>query len=166
MVTKDWSKAAATAKRLIEKYGRTITIYKKSETPLDPEMPWLGPEDNVTDDDTTTLVQEADSTDILLENFESIFTEASAAENPADTASLNVKAVFVQADNDFAFGETFRDLLGDTIRRGTTRFIIYSEVDLRKFTEIKDGDDIWHINFVRMLKPGNTVILYDIEVKT
>lgn len=40
----DFAKLAATAKRLIEKNGRPIDLYRRSTTPADPLKPWRGTE--------------------------------------------------------------------------------------------------------------------------
>lgn len=129
-MSKDWSSTAALAQRLIGEYGREISLFKKSETPVDSSKPWLGPADQV----------------------------------GSDTTEVVASAVFVQADNDFAFGADFFDALG-LARRSQTRFIVYSTTDLTGFDTIQDGTSIWKIDIVRMLKPGDTVLLYDIEVK-
>ncbi len=48
----DYVKLAATAKRLIEANGRSITFVRDSETPVDVNKPWLGP----TGADTTLIL--------------------------------------------------------------------------------------------------------------
>lgn len=39
----DYVKSAATAKRLIEKNGRSVVLVRKSQTPADAAKPWRGP---------------------------------------------------------------------------------------------------------------------------
>jgi hypothetical protein len=39
----DYARSAATAKRLIERDGRTVNIYRKQTTPADASKPWRGP---------------------------------------------------------------------------------------------------------------------------
>lgn len=39
----DYVRSAATAKRLIERDGRTVNIYRKQTTPADVTKPWRGP---------------------------------------------------------------------------------------------------------------------------
>jgi hypothetical protein len=39
----NYVRSAATAKRLIEENGRTVTLYRKVRTPLDVNKPWRGP---------------------------------------------------------------------------------------------------------------------------
>lgn len=38
----DFTRSAATAKRLVEKNGRDSTLYRKNRTPSDPSKPWRG----------------------------------------------------------------------------------------------------------------------------
>jgi hypothetical protein len=40
----NYVRSAATAKRLIEENGRTVTLYRKVRTPLDSDKPWRGPD--------------------------------------------------------------------------------------------------------------------------
>lgn len=41
-MTKDYTELAATSKRLITKFGRSVTFVKPSTTLIDPSKPWLG----------------------------------------------------------------------------------------------------------------------------
>lgn len=42
MAVKDYSGSIATAKRLIDKYGRAVTYQRRSVNEIDPLKPWLG----------------------------------------------------------------------------------------------------------------------------
>lgn len=133
----NYTKLAATAKRLIEKSGRDIILYKRSSTPADATKPWRGP------------------------------TDATTATPPADppTASTTVKAVFVEP-SDSELGQLIEAL--ELVKRRGSRFLVAATstaVDLRQYEYIKDGDNIFSIEKVRFLKPGDVAILYDIEVK-
>jgi len=48
-MAKDYTGNAATAKRLVEKFGRAVTVYKRSRTPADAGKPWQGPTDTPAD---------------------------------------------------------------------------------------------------------------------
>jgi len=52
----DFVKLAATAKRLIEKNGRTVSLYKRSTTPANTLQPWRG---------TTALDATGDPLDVI-----------------------------------------------------------------------------------------------------
>lgn len=49
MSQKDYSKNLATAKRLVAKYGRQVSIVKLKQTSADPDKPWESPADARTD---------------------------------------------------------------------------------------------------------------------
>ena len=49
-MAKDWSRLVALAERLIENYGREVTLYKKSNVFTDASKPWLGPVDRISSD--------------------------------------------------------------------------------------------------------------------
>ena len=43
-MVKDYTNIAETAQRLVDKYGRSITLKRHSETPADASKPWEGPD--------------------------------------------------------------------------------------------------------------------------
>lgn len=47
---------AATAKRLIEANGRSVTLVQKSTTPGDASMPWRGPDEDATPPTETAVI--------------------------------------------------------------------------------------------------------------
>lgn len=51
----DFVKVAATAKRLVEANGRSVTLYKDSRTPADSAKPWRGPDDSSTEESDTVI---------------------------------------------------------------------------------------------------------------
>lgn len=51
----NYTRLAATAERLIEGAGRSITFYKRTTTPADPAKPWRGPADSTEDEGETTV---------------------------------------------------------------------------------------------------------------
>jgi len=64
-------------------------------------------------------------------------------------------------------GETeFREVSGGLIRRGAAGFLISGTVNrpVEKFVAIDDGGELWKIQKVEVLKPGETVLLYGVEV--
>lgn len=134
----NYVKLANTAKRLIEKSGRSITLYKRSDTPADVNKPWRGP------------------------------TDATTATPPAQppTASTTVKAVFVQAGSESELGQLIEAL--ELVKRRGNRFLVAAlstNVDLRQYDVIQDGNQIYSIEVIRFLQPGDVALLYDIEVK-
>lgn len=129
--TFDYTALEATAKRLIERFGRSISFFKESETAADSDAPFDGPAPF--DSDTA----------------------------PAEQKIENVKAVFVGA------GDTkFQDELGGLIRHGSAGFLIYGSVssELENFDVVVDGSDLWKIDNVEPLKPGDTNVIYGVEV--
>ena len=40
----DFTRLAATAKKLVEASGRNVTLYKRDRTPANPNEPWRGPD--------------------------------------------------------------------------------------------------------------------------
>lgn len=44
-MAKDYTATAATALRLVEKFGKTVSVHQLATTPADGSMPWKGPTD-------------------------------------------------------------------------------------------------------------------------
>lgn len=72
MATFNYAKVAATAKRLVAKYGTTVTLVQLNRTPSDPAKPHLGP--------TDPLASPVDSLSIS-----AVFVE------PSDTSKLGIE---------------------------------------------------------------------------
>lgn len=122
----DYTKNQATAKRLIEKYGRDVALHRKSDTPLDSAKPWRGP-------------------------------------NPA-TATLvgTVKAAIFPYDEE--------NIDGTLIRRGDERaWVAYTSLTppaaMEKLDTIIDGTIIYGVIKVNIIKPGDLVVAYEIQVR-
>lgn len=85
-----YTKAAATAQRMIEKYGRTVTLVSRSAVPTDVTKPWRG--------DTAG---DAVKTDVIA------VEEQSTVENTPASLLGRVRALYL-----VAFGTAGVDLLG------------------------------------------------------
>lgn len=53
----NYVRSAATAKRLIEENGRTVTLYRKVRTPVDVAKPWRGPDTTPATPDPNIVAQ-------------------------------------------------------------------------------------------------------------
>tara|TARA_R110000868_G_scaffold148839_5_gene371061 strand:- start:4981 stop:5370 length:390 start_codon:yes stop_codon:yes gene_type:complete len=74
-------------------------------------------------------------------------------------------AIFVPVAGDQTVSRIVSDLGGSTRRRVDTFLIgAVAGYDLSDFQKIVDGDKIWKIGVVHVIAPGDTVLLYQIEV--
>ena len=133
----DYEKLSATALKLIEKNGRTVTLVKLSETPANASEPWKGP-------------------------------AAAAAVSVGEPGALGsgkvgleVIACFVTfSDNELA--ELF-GLVNEARRGQKSAFVAGAAVtpeDLRDFDQMVDGSDVWKIEAVDTLRPGDVPLLH------
>lgn len=72
-----------------------------------------------------------------------------------------LKGVFVEYDNE--------GIDGDRVRRGDKRlFVAANDTSLQiveGFDKVVDGTETWAIVAVRIVQPGDTLIIYDIQVR-
>lgn len=133
----DYVKLAGIAETLIADNGRDITLVKYNETPTDTDKPWRSSETS-----RTTGVE------------------------------VTVKGVFVE-DRGLRFsklGLAFKQEEDDPIIvRGGQIFFVSANAaganNLEEFDQLQDGSTVWQIVNVALLKPGETRLLYEIEVK-
>lgn len=120
----NYARLAATALRLINANGRSVTLTKRSQTPLDAAQPWRG-------------------------------------NNPTGDVPVTLKGVF---SSDTADAET-----AEIIRRGNKVFLIAASAtaaDLRLYSKMTDSDGtIFEVVKARLVKPGDTALLWKLEVK-
>lgn len=106
----DYVKLAATAKRLVDANGRTVTLLREAETKADPLKPWEGPgEEDVTPPTEVSL--------------KSVFVP------PNTVRQFGITAL--------GQGTEFVDLVSWTEQ---IAIVFPEEYDLRTFTHMVDGD--------------------------
>lgn len=120
----DYAPLARTAKTLIERFGRPVTLQRKSETPSDPAMPWRG-------------------------------TGAATQDTP-------VTAVLVDY--------TLQEQVSDHVKRGDKRAYVaqlsVAGMDLTVYDTLVDADgQIWQIVRIETINPGDTRLLYDMQLR-
>jgi len=138
----NYTRLAATAKRLIEKNGRDFTLIKQATAPADPAKPWLGA------DQTLTLV-----------------TTATAA-GVTGKKGLVVKGLFAAPGS--TLGDIFAAIAGElTQRRGTSIYVAAESVspeDPATYDQVLDGTKALRIEDVETLQPGDIPLLYRLEL--
>lgn len=130
----NFTKLAATAKRLIEKNGRTVTITKDDRTPADPSMPWLGPDDVPTSPDGLTF-------------------QAKVAFVPATGGGLGNRRQENPSVEDLEFKQGL--VAHGSLPAGT---------DLLTFNWLVDGLKVYRLESVEELKPADTELIYTLEL--
>lgn len=134
----DFASAAATAKRLIEANGRTVTLLKLNRTEADPTKPWRGPDTDA---------------------------DPSAA---GEGGKLVVKAAFVPARGTgfgrdinaspnplLSDVEQFALIAAASLPTGT---------DLEDFDLMRDRSKLWRIIFAGLLAPADTDVVWEVGV--
>lgn len=119
---------AATAKRLIDKHGRTVTLLKHGSTPADGNKPWRGVSAPV--DATVTGKAAFVPRTFILASFAADF----------DGVLEESEYALFAADNDD--GEL-----------------------LETFNVMQDGSRDWKIMRTELIAPGDTRVLYMMQVK-
>lgn len=134
----NYTRLAATAKRLVEKNARSVTLFKAGRTPANASEPWKGPSTSV---------------------------DPSGANAGA---TVTVLAAFVPksgTDLGSASRDRLRDSVKDRTKIAliaTTS--LPADTDLSQFDSIRDGNDVWRIVGTDELKPSTTSLLWEIEV--
>jgi hypothetical protein len=124
------------AKRLIEKYGRTISILASSPAPANPAKPWRGSAKPHTEDDPTTVLAKG------------AFVGLSLAE-----------LGFTETDVD---GQLHKR--GAKFCLVAPSGLVPVDTDISQYDAILDGDSVWRIQKVHVLEPGDLRLFYAIEV--
>lgn len=135
----NYTRLAATALRLLQSYGREVTLVKKSRTPADPMMPWKGSDKRV---DTTVIVTAAFMDPVSEKNLGREIRRGNE-ENSDNLSRGNQSAFFSPQEN--------LDSNGDP-------------VDLLLFDRMLDNGLVYTIDFIRVLKPGPIALLYQATV--
>ena len=78
---------------------------------------------------------------------------------------VTVIAVYVPLTGQQAVMETHAQLMG-SVSRSNNCFLIanVSGYDIRTFQKVQDDNKIWRITDVNVVQPGDTVLMYEIEV--
>lgn len=142
----NYARSAATAKRLIEKAGRTIKLFRANDVPADASKPWLGAD------------------------------QAASPAAAAGGLTVTCKAAFVPASGsgfgrDFRDRKaTISGREGSTLKDVTQLALIASEsvkpagTDLGQFDSMLDGDTILRIHSAQELKPGTVSLMWELGV--
>lgn len=129
----DYARLAATAKRLIEANGRSITLLRANSTPTDASKPWRGAAASA-----ATALGGASITAI------GVFVSPSGSQlgrTRREDGTLSV--VFEQVCL----------VAAASLPAGT---------DLEEFTRVTDGGRVWRIEVVEPLNPGSTALVYSL----
>ena len=132
----NYASAAAMAERMIAANGRTISFLASGTTPADPLKPWRGPAAPHTEDGATEVLGHGVFVGLTLQELG--FTEV--------------------------------DVDGQLHKRGAKYCLVAPSglvpagTDITQFDAIKDGNDVWRIDKVHTLQPGDTALLHAIEV--
>ena len=84
----------------------------------------------------------------------------------SETRVEDVYAVYVPLFGEAAVMETIASL-GGTVNKSMNSFLIgvVNGHDVRTFQKIVEDSKVWRILKVNMIKPGDTVLLYQVEVE-
>ena len=133
----DFVKLAATAKRLIEKNGRDITLVTPADTVLrDANKPWRGVDMARNNGNEVELIVKA--------AFLQVGTDTQFGEDEESESTLLIR------DNSKIF------LIAST-SLGVS--------DIRSFTEIRDGTTVYNIVNITILKPADIELIAFVEVE-
>lgn len=128
---------AETAQKLIQSYGRDITIHKTSETPADGMKPWRGP---------TALVGGGGSASVTLK---AVFEERSESELARSLASLTGSG---------------RDTPRRARSRFLVAALDLGDFLPEQGDFISDEDMRWRITSIETVQPGSEKIVHMFEV--
>lgn len=137
----DYTKLAATAKRLIEANGRTVTLSKLNRDPADAAKPWRGPT-TPPDEDEGGL-----SFDVL------------AAFVPASGSGMG-KMLF---DSEESLAKR-----ADQVALVATNSVTaagFTAADLEECDVVTDGSTVWKIVQIAHLQPSITSLIFALAVK-
>lgn len=110
-----------------------------------------------------TLIEENGRTITLIKRSRTVSdaTKPWRGVSATNAVELSLKGVF---DN---YKE--QDIDGDLIRRGDQMLLIahndVSSNEIETFDEVTDGTDTWKIISVKLIKPGNTRIYYELGLR-
>lgn len=137
----DYSRAIATADRLVRRFGRNITLKAWSRTPANSARPWLG----------------------------AAATTGAPPNEVPNVAELDLVGVFVPPGavrifNLTALGEATE--MVDLIAFSEQIIITYpGQSDIRQYKTVNDGTADWGVTSIQVLKPANEQVLAFIGVR-
>lgn len=113
----------------------------------------------------TLVAKYGRSVDLLRESRVESNTNEPWAGTEISDDEVTVTAVFVPLIGQQVVMETMAEFGGATARSKNC-FLIgnVSSYDIRTFQKVKDNNKIWRITNVNVIQPGDTVLLYEIEV--
>lgn len=133
----DYTKLAATAKRLIEANGRTITLYRRDRTPANASEPWRGP--SSTPAETIAVV---------------------GVVVPPRGTGLSSIIRDLEGSLVKAFDEVALIATDSVVAAGSTA------ADVRGCDSVSDGSRAWKIEVVEELAPGGTSLIFALGLKS
>jgi hypothetical protein len=135
-----YSTLVQVADSLLDRFGRTVKLFKFERTPVNAGQPWNGP---------ATFNSSSPPVGCLIENVKAAFV--------GDGANLISRGA----------SDTAQQLTGDLRKSRSTGFLVSGSVsqDLRAFDAVEDGGKLYRITKVNTLQPGDTILLYGIEVE-
>lgn len=132
-----FTRAAATAKKLVEANGRSVDLFKVNRTPDDPSQPWRGVSGAPT-------VPEGGDTQTVTMAFV-----------PASGSGLGKLITDLTGSLVSAFDQVGL-LASSSLPAG---------VNVEDFDTVRDGSDLWKIVQRGHLKPASTSVLYVLGLK-
>lgn len=132
----NYPRAAATAKRLIEANGRTVTLRKENRLPADNSKPWRGPDTTAAPD-----VSEGGASLTVLACFVGV-SGTSLGKRAKDVADASLKDLQSVA------------LVASSSLSGTP--------DLSQFDTLIDGSQIYRIIATEELRPSTLSIMWEL----
>lgn len=136
----NYTNIAATAKRLVEDAGRSVTFVKQERNPTDANKPWR----------SVATPSNADSASLT------------------GVAESRVSGIAVMVDPSSARNLGIMIDQSDEARRAEKVFIVASSsvnVDLAEYDQVVDGTTVWGIVQVSELKPANVSLLFYVWVR-
>lgn len=134
----DYAKLAATAKRLIEANGRSVTLFKSNTVPANAGQPWRGP-------DSSADPEEDEGGETLT---------VTVCFVPARGTNLSEEAR-EREETIVKDGVEYALIATNSLPDGT---------NVREFNAMQDGDNLWRVKFVGELRPGGTGLMWEAEL--
>jgi hypothetical protein len=135
----DYVRFKSLAKRLIETNGRSITLLRSGNTPVDSNKPWRGSTNQASNSTSFTITTIGLFVHPFLDS--DLLSLVSSIESPYNT-TRDSENVLIHAD------------LLDGV----------AEAEIESFDLLKDGNTLYKINRVKLLSPGSVRIAYALEV--
>jgi hypothetical protein len=131
-----YDRAVATAKRLVEKYGATVTLTKPSATVEDANKPWRGPASGAAE---TTETPKGVGLDYDDREVGEMFTDVGGSTDQVKRGDVKL---LVAADS-----------------------LSSQELDLKGYTTATVGGRTYSVRAAKRLRPGDVTILWELLLR-